>query len=63
VEKHPDGFIGYPLGVTGVVVGQGDTQEEALADVRSAIAFHAKSFGKGVLDGEPPRKDSQARDD
>jgi predicted RNase H-like HicB family nuclease len=54
VEKHPDGYIAYPLGLTGVVVGQGDTYEEALADVRSAIAFHIESFGKEVLEGESP---------
>jgi len=25
VEKHPDGYVAYPLGLKGVVVGQGDT--------------------------------------
>jgi predicted RNase H-like HicB family nuclease len=54
VEKHPDGYVAYPLGITGVVVGEGDTYEEALADVRSAIAFHVKSFGTEVLEGESP---------
>ena len=49
VEKHPDGYVAYPLGLTGVVVGQGETYEEALADVRSAIAFHVESFGQGGL--------------
>ena len=41
VEKHADGYIAYPLGLKGVVVGEGDTYEEALADVKSAIRFHA----------------------
>ncbi len=54
VEKHSDGYVAYPLGLTGVVVGQGDTYEAALADVRSAIAFHIESFGKEVLEGESP---------
>ena len=27
VEKHPDGYVAYPLGVKGVVVGQGDSYE------------------------------------
>jgi predicted RNase H-like HicB family nuclease len=54
VEKHPDGYIAYPLGIKGVVVGQGDTYEEALADVKSAIKFHIESFGKEVFDIEPP---------
>ena len=34
VEKHPDGYVAYPLGINGVVVGEGDTYEEALADVK-----------------------------
>lgn len=54
IEKHPDGYVAYPLGLKGVVVGQGDTYEEALSDVRSAIRFHIESFGKDVLEIEPP---------
>lgn len=54
VEKYSDGYVAYPLGVTGVVVGEGDTYEEAVADVRSAIAFHVETFGPGVLEDEPP---------
>ena len=27
VEKHPDGCVAYPLGLKGVVVGQGDIGE------------------------------------
>lgn len=54
VEKNPDGYVAYPLGLKGVVVGQGDTYEEALADVKSAIRFHIKTFGKNVLELEPP---------
>jgi len=53
VEKHPDGYVAYPLGLKGVVVGQGDTYEEALTDVKSAIRFHMKTFGKEVLKVEP----------
>jgi predicted RNase H-like HicB family nuclease len=45
VEKHPDGYIAYPLGMKGVVIGEGNTYEEALADVKSAIQFHIESFG------------------
>ena len=54
VEKHSDGYVAYPLGLKGVVVGQGDTYEEALADVKSAIRFHIDSFGEEALDIEPP---------
>jgi predicted RNase H-like HicB family nuclease len=53
VEKHSDGYVAYPLGLKGVVVGEGDTYEEALADVRSAIAFHIETFGPAVLDESP----------
>lgn len=53
VEKHPDGYVAYPLGVKGAVVGQGDTCEEALADVKSAIKFHVEIFGDAVIQGEP----------
>jgi predicted RNase H-like HicB family nuclease len=52
VEKHPDGYVAYPLGLKGVVVGQGDTYEEALADVKSAIAFHVETFGRDVLEAD-----------
>jgi predicted RNase H-like HicB family nuclease len=53
IEKHSDGFVAYPLGVKGVVVGEGDTYEEALADVRSALKFHVETFGVDVLDAQP----------
>jgi predicted RNase H-like HicB family nuclease len=58
VEKHTDGYVAYPLGLKGVVVGEGDTYEEALADVKSAIRFHVKTFGKGVLEVESPVLDA-----
>ena len=54
VERHPDGYVAYPLGIRGVVVGEGETYEEALADVKSAIQFHIESFGEEVLDIDPP---------
>ena len=54
VEKHPDGYVAYPLGTKGVVVGEGDTYEEALKDVRSALAFHLETFGPDSLDVDPP---------
>jgi len=54
VEKHTDGYVAYPLGLKGVVVGQGDTYEEALSDVKSAIRFHIETFGDEVLNVEPP---------
>ena len=46
--------MAYPLGLKGVVVGEGDSYEEALADVKSAILFHIESFGPEVLETESP---------
>lgn len=54
VEKHPDGYVAYPLGMKGVVVGEGDTCEEALADVKSAISFHIETFGPESVEDESP---------
>ena len=49
IEKHTDGYVAYPLGLKGVVVGEGDTYEEALADVESAIRFHVETFGSEMV--------------
>ncbi len=54
VEKHADGYVAYPLGLKGVVVGQGNTYEEALVDVKSAIAFHIDTFGSDVFESDGP---------
>ena len=34
VEKHPDGYVAYPLCLKGIVMGEGDTYEEALENVK-----------------------------
>ncbi|MHA1578674.1 MAG: type II toxin-antitoxin system HicB family antitoxin [Candidatus Freyarchaeota archaeon] len=52
VEKHPEGYVAYPLGLKGVVVGEGDTYEEALDNVKSAIKFHIETFGEEVFETE-----------
>jgi predicted RNase H-like HicB family nuclease len=57
VEQHPDGFVAYPVGLRGVIVGQGDTRAEAIADVTSAIAFHVETFGAGELEPDEPLLD------
>lgn len=54
VERHSDGYVAYPLGIRGVVVGEGNTYEEALADVQSAIRFHIETFGPEMLRAEAP---------
>jgi predicted RNase H-like HicB family nuclease len=54
VERHADGYVAYPIGLKGVVVGEGESYEEALADVRSAIQFHVETFGPDVFESEQP---------
>jgi predicted RNase H-like HicB family nuclease len=54
IERHSDGFVSYPLGLKGVIVGQGDTYDEALENVRSAINFHIETFGPEAFENESP---------
>jgi len=54
VEKHSDGYVAYPLGLKGAVVGEGDSYEEALANVKSAIRFHIETFGDEALSEDSP---------
>ena len=54
IEKHEDGYVAYPLGLKGVVVGQGDSYDEALADVTSAVNFHIETFGPDAVVEESP---------
>jgi predicted RNase H-like HicB family nuclease len=54
IEKHLDGYVAYPIGIVGAVVGQGETYEEALADVKSAIAAYIEVFGKEILEDTSP---------
>ena len=54
VEKHPDTYVAYPLGLKGVVIGEGESYEAALSDVKSAIQFHIDTFGTDAVDIDPP---------
>jgi predicted RNase H-like HicB family nuclease len=58
VEKHPEGYVAYPIGLKGVVIGEGETYEDALEDVRSAIRFHIQTFGPEALVAESPILDA-----
>lgn len=49
VEKHEDGFVAYPVGLKGIVIGEGDTFEEAYTDAKSAAKFHIETFGDEVF--------------
>jgi hypothetical protein len=52
VEQHEGGYVAYPLGIRGAVVGEGATAEAALGDARSATEFHIGSFGADVIEDE-----------
>ncbi|AFY89461.1 MAG: hypothetical protein CLLPBCKN_008224 [Chroococcidiopsis cubana SAG 39.79] len=54
VEKHSDGYVAYPIGIEGVVIGEGNSYEEAMSDLESAIRFHIETFGIEVLKSEFP---------
>ncbi len=54
IEKHSDGYVAYPIGIVGAIVGQGDTYEAALSDVKSAIATYIEVFGKEILEDVSP---------
>ena len=54
VERHPDTYVAYPLGIKGVVVGEGDSYEAAVADLKSALQFHVETFGTDTLTVDPP---------
>jgi predicted RNase H-like HicB family nuclease len=52
IEKHPDGYVAYPLGLKGVVIGQGETSAEAMDDVTSAIQFYQETFGDDAFESD-----------
>jgi hypothetical protein len=58
IEQHSDGFIAYPLGLQGAVVGEGDTSDEALADAKSAAKFHIETFGAEAFPTDSPLLDA-----
>ncbi|MEA2552020.1 MAG: hypothetical protein QOJ65_196 [Fimbriimonadaceae bacterium] len=52
IEQHTDGFVAYPVGLKGVVVAEGDSYEEAVQNLESAIKFHVESFGEQAFQTE-----------
>lgn len=58
IERHSDGYVAYPVGIKGVVVGEGDSYAEALTDVQSALKFHIETFGLETLEQDPPILDA-----
>lgn len=58
IEKHTDGYVAYPLGLQGVIIGEGDSYEKSLNDVKSAIRFHLETFGPDTFDPEVPASEA-----
>jgi len=58
IEQHADGFVAYPLGLQGAVVGEGKTYEDAFADAKSAARFHIQTFGEGAFPCDSPLLDA-----
>lgn len=58
IEQHADGFLAYPLGMQGVVVGEGNTYQEALTDAKSAAKFHIETFGADAFPTDSPLLDA-----
>jgi len=49
VEKNTDGYVAYLTEINGVIVAEGDTYEDAIANLESAIQFHVDTFGQDSL--------------
>jgi predicted RNase H-like HicB family nuclease len=63
IERHDDGYVGYPLGFTrGAIVGQGDTFADALKATQSAIEAFIEHYGRekflSHLEDESPAIDA-----
>ncbi|WP_058556319.1 type II toxin-antitoxin system HicB family antitoxin [Thiohalocapsa sp. ML1] len=58
IEKHADGYVAYPVGIKGIVVGEGDSFNAALSDVQSALQFHVETFGTEGLEPDDPVLDA-----
>jgi hypothetical protein len=62
VEHHDDGYVAYPIGVDGIIVGEGDTEDQAIADVKSAISEFVAEFGIDALGLDSPVRDATITD-
>jgi len=51
IEKHPDGYVASLTEIEGIIVAEGDTYEDVIADLESAIQFHLETFGRDSLNG------------
>ena len=53
-RKTPRWVCSLPIGIKGIVAGQGDTFEEAPEDVKPAICTHVETFDRDVVDDGGP---------
>ena len=49
ITREEDGYVAYPLGLRGVIVAEGDSYEQVVREITSAIEFHIQTFGSEVL--------------
>ncbi len=62
VERHLGGYVAYPLGLReGVaIVGEGDSYDDALADLTSAVRFTLETKPESeIFDDESPLLDAR----
>jgi predicted RNase H-like HicB family nuclease len=52
IEKHPEGYVAYPSGLSGVLLIEGNTYQEALENIKSTIKFHLETFRKETFKDE-----------
>ncbi len=51
IEKHPEGYVAYPIGITGAVVGQGYSPDvdALLIELNNNPIAYAEEEGKTIL--------------
>jgi len=52
IEKHPEGYVAYPSGLSGVLLIEGNTYQEALENIKSTIKLHLETFRKETFKDE-----------
>jgi predicted RNase H-like HicB family nuclease len=58
IERHPDGYVAYPVGFKGIITGRGNSKDEALEEVKAAIIYRITTFGEEVLELDSPVLDA-----
>jgi hypothetical protein len=61
IEKHPDGYVAHPIGIKGIVIGEGDTYEDALADVNPPFNSTSRPLAFEASQGSDKRSMTESR--